>query len=171
MEASEQACERASHHPMAESSGCFGDGFAKFPGAGLAWANLAEMAEAENTCRVAIRKLDLDSVIAYRTRGLGGHARLKHWQSGEGRSLGTRLRFLLALVIAHCARARISQIGKIVVARMIIRPGDINALACGKMDFQADRFFSGVEWNWHIDLIARSLVPQEICPVTSVPHF
>jgi hypothetical protein len=123
------------------------------------------MAEAENTCRVAIGKLDLDGVIAYRARGLGGHARLKHWQSGEGRSLGTRLRFLFALVIAHCTRARISQIGKIVVARMIIRPGDINALACRKMDFQADRFFSGVEWNWHIDRNARSLVPQDICPV------
>ena len=152
MEALGETRERAGHHEVAQLSGGVGGGLAKLPGARVAWANFAEMTETENPGGVTIRKLDLNRVVTHRAGGVSGHARLEHGQRSKVRSLGPGLRFFLALVIAHRARARIPQIRKIVVARMIVRPGNIYTLAGGKANFQTDWFFSDVQWNRHIGL-------------------
>jgi hypothetical protein len=40
------------------------------------------------------------------------------------------------------------------VAGVQVGPDDIDTRSGGEMDFQAGRFFSGIEWNWHLDSLA-----------------
>ena len=118
-----------------ELSGSLGGFVAEFARARLAGAYFAEVTETENAGRVAIGELNLNRVVPYRRCRLGGNPWLVHRQRCRTFSLGRGFGFLLPLVIAHSAGARIAQIGKIEMAGMGIGPGDIHAFPGGKVDF------------------------------------
>src|SRR5580704_12259957 len=116
---------------------------AKVALAGFAGTNFAQMFEAENSCSVAIGKLNLHGVVPHCVGALGGDARFVHGQqrrAGTGAVLG----FLLALVVAQRAGAMIAQVRKIVVAGVLVRPSDLDTLAGRDMYFNAHRLFSRV---------------------------
>src|SRR5580704_5834694 len=120
----------------------------KFARAVFARANFAQVLEAENARRVAIRKLNLQRVVPHRIGALGGDARLIHGQQRRA-TRGAALGFLLALVVAQRAGAMIAQIRKIVTAGVLVRPGDFHALARRDVHLDAQRFFSRILCDWH----------------------
>ena len=105
------------------------------------------MFKAENSRRVTIGKVNLERVVPHRIRALGGDARLVHGQRRA--DAGPTLGFLLALVVAQRAGAMIAQVREIVVAGVLVRPGDCDALARRYVYFDASRFFSRVLCDRH----------------------
>src|ERR1700733_5809168 len=128
---------------------------AKVALAGLAGTNFAQMFEAENSCSVAVGKLDLHGVVSHRVGALGGDARFVHAQQERGRT-GAALGFLLALVVAQRAGAMIAQVREIVAAGVLVRPSDLHALARRDVYLNAHRFFSRVlcygHWKFSLRL-------------------
>jgi hypothetical protein len=135
-----------------------------FAGAVLAGANRSQEIEAKNAGGVAVVEIDLQGVVADGACGLRRYFRLEHGQERriqyEGRcKLGIvffqlhvffpALRFFLALVIAHRAWALFAQIREIVVAGMIIGPGDVDPRSGGHVHFHAGRFSSCIDRDGH----------------------
>src|SRR6202050_3276088 len=128
---------------------------AKVALASLAGTNFAQMFEAENSCSVAIGKLDLHGVVSHCVSALGGDARFVHGQQRRART-GAALGFLLALVVAQRAGAMIAQVREIVAAGVLVRPSDLHALARRDVYLNAHRFFSRVlcygHWKFSLRL-------------------
>jgi hypothetical protein len=74
---------------------------------------------------------------------------------------------LFALVVTHGTRARIPEIGKVVVAFVAVGPANVYAFAGGKVNLQANRFFSGIEWYGHLD--ATEIEGSSVFSI--VPHL
>jgi hypothetical protein len=106
---------------------------------------------AEDAGAVAIVEIDLNGVIADLGGGLGANFGFVHGQGGrgDGTRFGAWMFLLDALVVAGGARAFIAEIRKIVMAGVIVGPGDIDARAAGDVDFYAERFFALVNWSRH----------------------
>src|ERR1700733_660906 len=105
------------------------------------------MLEAEDPCRVAIRKLNLHRIVPHRIRALRRHLRFKHWQ-WRTRCAANVLHFF-SLVVAKRARAIVAKIWKIEVAGMTVSPCDIHSLARGDPYLDINWLFSRFEWNGH----------------------
>jgi hypothetical protein len=92
---------------------------------------------AEDAGVVAIVEIDLNGVIADLGGGLGANFGFVHGQGGrgDGSGFGAWMFLLEALVVAGGAGAFIAEIRKIVMAGVIVGPGDIDARTAGDMDF------------------------------------
>ena len=100
-----------------------------FASAGFAGADGPQEIEAENSRSVAVVEINLQGVVAYGVSGLRGQFRLVQGQQrGTRRCRGLEFRalFLLPLVVAHRAGALFAQIGEIVVAGVVVRPGYVH---------------------------------------------
>jgi hypothetical protein len=118
--------------------------------AGFAGADFAQVSEAEDSGRVAIRKFDLDRVIPNGSSRFGRHPRFEHRQrrcAGPCCPLG----FFLAFVVAHGAGARITEIVETVVALVSVSPTNVDPFSCRQMNLQAGRLFSRIERDRHQD--------------------
>ena len=102
-----------------------------------AGADGAEVFVAEDASVVAIVEIDLHGVIADLGGGLGAHFGFVHGQGGrgDGSGFGAWMFLLEALVVAGGAGAFIAEIRKIVMAGVIVGPGDIDARTAGDVDF------------------------------------
>src|SRR5580700_4302280 len=99
------------------------------------------MVVAVNAGGVAIRKGDLDGVVADRRGGSGAGFGLEHRQGGRGSwASGREGMFFLAFVVAGGARALIAEVGEIVVAGVAVGPGDVHAGTRGDVDFYGGGF-------------------------------
>ena len=128
-----------------------------------AGTNGAEIIEAVDSRGMAIVKVNLQSVVAHRMRGLGGEPRLEHRQerrtqgkSGRAWIFTSQLRiffkaglFLLPLVIAHGAGALLAQVGEIEMADVFVGPCDIHTSAGRNVDFYLGRFSARIDGNRH----------------------
>src|SRR5580704_4798731 len=110
---------------------------------------------------VAIRKGDLQGVVADDGGGLGAWLRFKHGKRRKGVD-GGRCRgegFLFAaLVVARGAGALLAQISEIIVARVTIGPGDVNSSAGLYVHLYGGWLSSRIEWNRHQRI---SLAPRK----------
>jgi hypothetical protein len=106
---------------------------------------------AEDASVVAIVEIDLHGVIADLGGGLGAHFGFVHGQGGrgDGSGFGAWMFLLDALVVAGGARAFIAEISKIVMAGVIVGPGDVDARAAGDVNFYVQRFFALIDWGGH----------------------
>ena len=96
------------------------------------------MLVAEDAGIVAIVEIDLYRVIADLGGGLGANFGFVHGQHGrrEGSGFGGGvLLVLVALFVASGAGAFLAEIGKIVMAGVIVGPSDIHARAAGDVNF------------------------------------
>jgi len=105
-----------------------------------------------DACWVAIRKWNLNGVLADRRRRLRAGLRLEHrqrgWRSKRGRRFSKRF-FLDAFVVAGSARTVLAQVGKIEMARVPIGPHNIDARATADVNFYACGYPSLVNGQWH----------------------
>ena len=93
---------------------------------------------AEDAGIVAVVEIDLNCVIADLGGGLGANFGFEHGQDrrGDGCGFGAGVSlFLVALFVASGAGAFIAEIGEIVMASVIVGPGDIHAGSAGDVDF------------------------------------
>ncbi len=115
-------------------------------------ANGAEKFVAVDTGGVAVRKADLQGVIADDCGGLRARLGFKHGKRrkgiGGGRCRGERF-FLTALVVACGAGAFFAQIGEVVMAGVAVGPGDVDSCASLNVDLHGGRLPSRIEWNGH----------------------
>lgn len=89
----------------------------KISSAIVARADLAQVFEAVNSGGVAVGELNLDGVVPYGACAVGRDSRLVHRQHRSGLPA---LRFLLTFVIAHRAGTMITQVGKAVLAGVLV---------------------------------------------------
>ena len=114
------------------SGGCGAEGF----GAVGAGADAAEVVVAEDAGGVAVGEGNLDGVIADCCGFLRAGFGFEHWQGRGGRrSCGGVGALSNALLIAGGAGAFFAEISKIVMAGVIVSPGDIDAAAAGDVNF------------------------------------
>src|SRR5882762_9188366 len=119
-------------------------------GAVRAGADTAEMIVAEDASRVAVGKRDLNGVVANRGGRLRAGLRLKHRQrgGGSGSSAGDSA-LSYPLIIAGGAGTLVAKVREIVVTRVAVRPGNVDAGPAGYVNFYAGRLFAGIDWNGH----------------------
>ena len=103
-------------------------------------ADAAKVLITEDAGIVAIVEIDLHGVVADLGGGLGANFGFEHGQHrrGDGSGFGARatvLLFLIALVVARGAGTFFAEIRKIVMADVIVGPGDIHARAAGYVNF------------------------------------
>jgi hypothetical protein len=103
-------------------------------------ADGAEVFVAEDAGIVAIVEVDLHGVIADLRGGLGADFGLEHGQGrrGHGRGFGAcaaMLLFLVALLVAGGAGAFFAKIREIVMAGVIVGPGDVHTCSAGDVNF------------------------------------
>lgn len=123
---------------------------AEFAGACFAWANLAQMVEAEDTGGVAVCEFDLNCVISYCCGRARRDPGLKDGKSGGIRGrFGTELAVLVAFFAASSAGAVLAQVRKIVMAGVRVGPGNVHAFPAGDADFHVHRFLADVERDRH----------------------
>ena len=104
----------------------------------------------ENSSGVAVGERNLDRVVADGRGGLGARLGLEHGQGG-GRS-GTRAgkgALSYPLVIASGAGALVAKIGKIVVTRMTVGPGNVDARAAAYMNLYRGGLLTGINGYGH----------------------
>lgn len=123
---------------------------AKRFGAVGAGANTAEMIVAEDTCRMAIGKRDLNGVIANGRCRLRACLGLEHRQRcGRCRAGAGHSALPDPFVVASGARAFLTKISEIVMTRMTVRPGNVHARATCDMNFYRGRLFAGIDGDGH----------------------
>src|SRR5580704_6742567 len=128
----------------AERLGAFGAG-----------ADGAEVVVAVDAGGMAVGEADLDGVVADDGGGFGAWLGLEHGERRKRAASGSRGReslFLAALVVARGAGTLFAQIGKCVVARVAVGPGDVDAGA--RLDVHSDGcgLSSRIEWNGHLNI-------------------
>jgi len=104
------------------------------------------MFETVDSGSVTIRKFYLDRVVPHCCGALRSHTRLEHGQHGtrSNASTGGYTRLFFPFVIAQRARTLITQIRKIEVAGVPIRPRNVNAFAGRNAHFHVHRFLSHI---------------------------
>jgi hypothetical protein len=144
--ASGQAGDRALLTGKQSDGGRSAEGFGAF-GAG---AISAEIVVAEDTGGMAVVETNLDGVVPYLRCGLCAGFWLVHGEQRRGREThGGHVVFLGALVVARGAGAKVAEVGKVVVAGMAIRPGDIDAGAGLYVNFDAGGLFALIDGCGH----------------------
>src|SRR5262249_49505587 len=110
----------------------------------------AEMIVRVDAGGMTVGERDLDGVVPYRGGGLGFCLGLEHGERRELRA-GRRGQFVLlvALFVAGGARAVFADVGEVVVARVAVCPGDVDASVGGDVDFDGGRVAEIVERNGH----------------------
>ena len=143
---------------------------AKGFGAVRAGANTAEVIVAEDAGRVAVGKRDLNGVVANRGRRLRARLRLKHRQRGgrSGSSAGDGA-LSYPLIIAGGAGTLVAKICEIVVTRVAVRPGNVDAGPAGYVNLYTGRSFAGIDWNGHDRLKVDSQQFTVESPAKPVP--
>ena len=137
---------------------------AKFSLACATWAHLAEMHEGVDPGCVPVRKIDLDGVVSHRACRLGRHLGFKHRQNIAIDPLRFLLRLSSPLIVACRAGTVVSQVGKVIPARVSIRPRDLDALASGHMHLYARRLSSRILGYRHSTIIlAEAARPAALC--------
>jgi len=105
---------------------------------------------AEDPGSVAVRKGNLDSVTANRGGRLRAHLGLEHRQRSGRRRAGAGQSVLpYPFIIASRARAFLAKVSEIVMTRMTVRPGDLDASAAGDVNFYRGRLFAGIDGDGH----------------------
>lgn len=136
---------------------------AKFPLACATWAHLAEVHESVDPGCVPVRKFDLDGIVSHRACRFSRHPRLKHRQNIAIDPLRFLSRLSFPLIIACGARTVVSQVGKIIPARMPIRPCDLDALAGGHVHLYTRRLPSRILGYWHCTIILAEATTRQRC--------
>ena len=95
-----------------------------------AWAYGAEMIVAEDSGGVAVIEVDLYRVVTHLSRGLSANFGFEHGKRRRRNYCRSHARVLMLLFpffIAGSARAFFPQVGEIVVAGVLVGPGDVDA--------------------------------------------
>ena len=101
---------------------------------------------------MAIRKADLQGVIADDGSGLRTRFRLEHRQCWKGVApwrRGGESFFFAALVITCGAGTLFPQVREIIVAGVAIGPSDVDSSPGLYMHFHGGRLSSRIDWNGH----------------------
>jgi hypothetical protein len=109
---------------------------------------------AEDTGIVAVVEINLHSVVADLAGGLGANFGFEHGQGGGGDRRGGFcsggvLLLLVALFVAGGAGAFFAKIRKIVMAGVIVGPGDVHTGSAGDVNFNVQRFFALINRDGH----------------------
>lgn len=122
----------------------------KFPSAGFARADFAQMVEAIDPCPVAVGEFDLDGIVPYCRGGASGDSRLEHRKDrAVAGSFGIDTAVLVTLFFAGGTRAMFTKIGKIIVTAVGVGPNDINASTGRDVNLHVDGPLADVERERH----------------------
>src|SRR5712692_7932479 len=132
---------------------------AELAGAVLTGTDGSQIVEAVDAGGVAVGKIDLNGVVAHGVGAAGLGPGLEHGQHGGSRRAGRGRRrpFPRTLVVAQRTGTLVAQINEIVVAGVVVRPGDVHATAGGDVYLHVRRFFSRVERQRHFVFILSDL--------------
>ena len=146
-------------------------GGTKLEGAILARANGPQEIEAENASRMPVIKINLQCIVAHGVSSLGGKPGLEHGERG-GRKHRRRLRafglFFQPLVVAHRAGTLLSQVCEIVMARVSIRPRDVNPRSRGHVDFNLSGLSASINRDRHRVFLFLRLVHRAASCVSPI---
>ena len=139
-----------------------GDG-AKFKSAILARANCSQKIVAENPSRMPVIEINLQGVVANGMSSFCGKPGLEHGKRRRrkyGRGLRALRLLFQAFVIAHRAGALLPQVAKIVVARVSIRPRDVNPRSRGHVDLYLRGLSAFINRNRHRVFLFLRAIPS-----------
>jgi len=147
-----------------------GDG-AKFKSAIPARANCSQKIVAENPSRMPVIEINLQGVVANGMSSFCGKPGLEHGKRRRrkyGRGLRALRLLFQAFVIAHRAGALLPQVAKIVVARVSIRPRDVNPRSRGHVDFNLSGLSASINRDRHRVFLFLRLVHRAASCVSPI---
>lgn len=114
-----------------------------------AGAKCAEIIVAEDAGGVTVVEADLDSVVPYLGGRLSSWLWLVHWEERRGQMHAGEGILFGAFVVAGRTGAMIAKEGKVKVAGMAVRPGDIDTGTGFHVDFDGDWLLALINGSGH----------------------